>query len=55
MFRKILQKAGIIFLLLLALIGVSIAGGIPVPLCKKKEDSNEELIEMVDLEEDEEQ
>ena len=38
----------------MALIGVSIAGGIPVPFGKKKEDKNEELIEMVDIEEDEE-
>jgi hypothetical protein len=50
---RALRMAALALLLFLALIGISIGGGVPVPFSKRKENTAEYKIELVEVKGDE--
>lgn len=50
--NRALRIAALALFLFLALIGVSINGGVPVPFSKRKEDAVEYKIELVEVKDD---
>jgi hypothetical protein len=54
-FNKILRLIGLVLLLCLATIGISIGGGVPVPFARRKENTAEIKIELVETKDDESQ
>lgn len=51
-FKKILRLLGLVFLIVLATVGIGIGGSVPIPISSKKEDNIEIKIELVESNED---
>ena len=52
-FKKTLRLFGLVFLIVLATLGIGFVGGVPIPLSKKKEDTIELKTELIEDKEDE--
>jgi hypothetical protein len=51
-FKKTLKLLGLVLLIVLASFGIGIAGGVPIPSSKRKEDTIEISIELLESNED---
>jgi hypothetical protein len=52
-FKKTLRLLGLVLLIVLASFGVGFGGGVPIPPSRKKEDTIEIKVELVESKEDE--
>lgn len=52
-FKRIMKLLALICLIALAVMGVGLSGGVPIPLSNKREDTIEANIELVESEKDE--
>ena len=52
-FKKTLRLLGLVFLIVLASLGIGFVGGVPIPPSKKREDTIELKTELVEDKEDE--
>lgn len=51
-YKKFLKRAGLILMIILALVGISISGGVPVNTGNKRRERDEVWLELVELDEE---
>jgi hypothetical protein len=51
-FKKLLRLLGLVFLIVLASVGMSLGGGVPIPPSNKKEDYIEVTVELDESDEE---